>query len=249
MKIELAFPFDFAQVHLALEAPDVICCVLIPGPINIFRLQPSSAFSTCFSRSLSAGACWGWQGLCRGLALNSCGIIHWIRPWSEVSPGLRQVYKIFVSETECGKRNLNIKKHARVHFRDNLTGDCSGNTVFHSCSALLQDMIPSLASPSQRKIKRVGKLASDSLGETPSPVAGFSLVFPSSTGNYWVKDVGGYDWKGQAATSSGRDPLTWPWGPGCLWDLQQNTPSLWYLVVNSAPGSWVFWVQHCWEVY
>lgn len=53
MKIELVFPFDFAQVLLALEALDVICCGLISGPINIFRLQPSSALSTSFNGSLS----------------------------------------------------------------------------------------------------------------------------------------------------------------------------------------------------
>lgn len=59
IKIELTFPFDFAQVHLALEAPDLICCVSIPGPINIFRLQPSSAFSAGFNRSLSEGLAGG----------------------------------------------------------------------------------------------------------------------------------------------------------------------------------------------
>lgn len=64
MKIELAFPFDFAQVHLALEAPEVICCILIPDPVNIFRLQPGSALIKAL-----LGGLWGVAGIAQGLGL------------------------------------------------------------------------------------------------------------------------------------------------------------------------------------
>lgn len=50
---------------------------------------------------------------------------------------------MFVSETLYGKGNLVIKKRARVYFRNNLAGNYSRDPVFHSCSALLRDVVPS----------------------------------------------------------------------------------------------------------
>lgn len=68
MKIELEFPFDFARVCLALEAPEVICRILIPNPVTIFRLRPSRALSTCSNCSPLRGLA-GAAGIMKGFGL------------------------------------------------------------------------------------------------------------------------------------------------------------------------------------
>ena len=79
------------------------------------------------------------QGLGLELKLNSFlnKTLEWDLAWA--GGGL----EIFASETLYGKGNLNIKKCARVRFRDNLAGNYSRDPVWHSCSALPRDVVPS----------------------------------------------------------------------------------------------------------
>lgn len=157
--------------------------------------------------------------------------LEWGLAWAGV--GL----KIFVSKTLYGKWNLNIKKCARVHFRDKLAGNYSRDPVFCSHSALHRSH---LSKPYSVENQTGGKTV-HFLGESPSltvrEAALTSALHFFQHGNYCVKDVGGEDRKGWWATSpESRLPVGYVW---------QNLQSLWHPVV-SAPGSWVLWVQHCW---
>lgn len=77
--------------------------------------------------------------------------------------------------------------------------------------SLTQGCHPQLGKPSSEENQTSGKTPVCFLGGESQPHSqgswvDFSLLFPSSTGNYWVKDVGGEDRKGRPATSRWRGP-------------------------------------------
>lgn len=228
MKIGLAFPFDFAQVHLALEAPDVIWCVLIPGPINIFRPQPGSAFSTCFNWSLSGGLAGGGRDRAVGGRNNLLNkTLEWGLTWAE------EDLEIFLFETEYGEGNLNMRKHARVHFRDNLAGVYSEDAVFHSYSALLQDLSP--AWQTLLRGKSGGKTHISFHGEDSQPCG---CLQSGVSFQHWELLSRGC-WRIRLRRS-GSHKQRQGHGPG-VQAACGTTKYLWYLVGDSAPGGFSGW--------